>query len=106
MLINPDGLCDTKSVLSFSPHAPGKGRQWKLHGVGAFPCCLTATRTRGHRSPPNLDGQGAALPAGYFSCVGWDAESAVSFTGDKGGTPDATPVHMLPYRKGWEGPPC
>ena len=54
-------------------------------------------------SPSNLGRQGAALPASYFSCVGWEAESAASFTGDRGRTPDATPVHVLPNGELGEG---
>lgn len=47
-------------------------------------------------SPSNPVRQGAALPASYFSCMGWEAESATFFAGDRGGTPDATPACMLP----------
>lgn len=50
-------------------------------------------------SPSSLGRQGAALPASYFSCVGWDTESAASFAGDRGGTPDTTPEHVLPDRE-------
>lgn len=56
----------------------------------------TVTRTRGCLHPTWADRQLAALPAGYFFCVGWEAETAPSFTGDRCGTPDATPAHMLP----------
>lgn len=47
-------------------------------------------------SPSNPVRQGVALPASYFSCVGWEAESAASFAGDRGGTRDTTPACMLP----------
>jgi len=83
----------TQSGPSSSPRAPGKGTGWKPRGVGAFPHhCNEDWAT----SPSNVGGQGAALPASYFSCVDWEDDSAACLAGDRAGTPDATPACVLP----------
>lgn len=56
-------------------------------------------------SPPNLGRCGAALPSSYFSCVGWEAQSAPSFTGN-GWDSRCNSCTPAAQREAWKRPPC